>query len=104
MGDRKRFIWFDVLWFFVLRFLTISFWQFTCICDRIQVKHDLSSLSESKAASAASYILKHSGNLDALMIQKNSREIPVDMSGLWISRKFESACARVSCSTKTRRR
>ena len=33
---------------------------------------------------------------------KNSREIPVDMSGLWILRKFESACASVSLQHKNK--
>ncbi len=33
---------------------------------------------------------------------KNSREIPVDMSGLWIFRKFESACASVSLQHKNK--
>ena len=51
-------------------------WHVEVRCDMIQVKHDLSSLSESKAASAASHFLIHSGNLNALMIPKTAERFP----------------------------
>ena len=44
----------------------------------IYEKHDLSSLSESKAASAVSYILIHSGNLNALIIPKTAERFLYD--------------------------
>ena len=57
--------------------IVLVYWYFFYRCDRIQIKHDLSSLSESKAASAASYILKHSGNLN------------VAMGSTWVSGQFQ---------------
>ena len=44
----------------------------------IYEKHDLSSLSESKTASAVSYILIHSGNLNALIIPKTAERFLYD--------------------------